>query len=161
MRIDRAGKRTCWIMRSSRSLGVIDMLFKCRIAFDMGMRIGHRSLDLTWTWPTICPLETAWNVYAEVDYFVHFIFHSFLFFFSGFLFFLRRDNLRRFQNEKDIPRFILLFFSLCSLWYLCRMITWHVQREEEEDGNGKASKVRNESRFTPISFVWFLRLLLP
>lgn len=45
--IDESADERRWNLRS-RSLGVIDMLFKCSIAFDMGMKIGHRPLDLTW-----------------------------------------------------------------------------------------------------------------
>lgn len=58
------------------------MLFKCSIAFDMGMKIGHRPSNLTWTWLPISPFETTWNVHTKSDYFVVWFFpplFSFLF----------------------------------------------------------------------------------
>lgn len=156
MRIDRAGKRTCWIMRSSRSLGVIDMLFKCRIAFDMGMRIGHRSLDLTWTWPgpdqRSVPLRllgtfTQRSIISFILFFILFCFSFLVFSFFYVETIFEGFKMRKIFLVSSYFFFPCVRFDICAEWL---HDTYRGKKKKMETEKQAKWETRAVSRRSPL-----------
>lgn len=127
------------------------LLFKCSIAFDMGMKIGYRPLDLTWTWP-----DHRSVLLRLLGMFTHkraiislFILLYFLFFFSFYVEIIFKDFLIRI----GFPSFFFLCFDF-RVWLRTHTCRGKRKQNVKKEINGARQQTLlfNAPSFTSVQF---------
>lgn len=119
------------------------MLFKCSIAFDMGMKIGYRPLDLTWTWPDLTIDLSFWD-YLECLHTKERLFHCLFYFSFSFFLFYVEIIFKDFLIRIGFPSF---FF--CALIFEYDYVRIHAEGKESKSEKKEINWARQQ-RVVPM-----------